>query len=128
MINDKTSEALGNPLKENDNIEALRKAHGAHMSCYGPVTLRDRPITAIRVCSYAKLFWFVSTQLHKETSSSSRREVQLHPILCIGMNFGLRYDELSRLTMDYFSADLGESTMTINEKMKKNHGTENLQT
>lgn len=57
VIDDGASEARGNPLEENDDIEALRQPRRVHFSQYEAVTLPSRSITADQVCSRAEIFW-----------------------------------------------------------------------
>lgn len=85
-VDDNTSQAKGNPLVSNPDVSSLRRAHRVHLSRYGTISLKARPVTATQICEHAEKFWFGCG------SNVDARDIQLHAILVLGLNLGLRFD------------------------------------
>lgn len=105
-------------MKRNPDIESLRRAHRVHLSRYGSVTLRARPITSEQVCNHAEKFWFGADSLEENRKQPDSRDILLHAILCLGLNVGLRFDEVSKLSMEHLTIDSGQITFTIVQSIK----------
>ena len=98
---------IGNP-----ELDALRRAHRVHFAHFGVTKVRSRPITASHVCDLAESFWYgKNAPVHLE-------DVLLHAVLVVGLNLGLRYDEITKLRIESKSVYSGGCTMTINESIK----------
>ena len=110
-----SNKAWGNPLTNNTQVVALRKAHRVYLAQYGKMKHRARPITASIICNHAAKYWF-----GKEDSRSpiDCRDIILHAVLTVGLNVGLRYDEISKIMVDSVSVDDDNITMTINTVIK----------
>lgn len=93
---DKNGVGSGNPLVNNPDIDQLRKAQRVHLSRYGAIRLKSHPITSSIVCEHAKHFWFGSS------SKPDVRDIQLHSILVLGLNLGLRLMKYLRLRCNMF--------------------------
>lgn len=104
--------ANGNPLIGNPELEALRRAHRVHLAHYGVMTLRARPITSEHVCDIAERFWY------GRGSPVLIEDVLLHAILVVGLNLGLRYDEITKIRVENVSIYSGGCTMTMNQSIK----------
>lgn len=91
---------------------SLRRAHRVHLSRYGAVALRARPIKAAQVCSHAEKFWFGSL------AGVDARDIQLHAILVLGLNLGVRFEEIAKLTTQHISIDDGSVILTITVSIK----------
>ena len=104
--------ASGNPLIGNPDLQALRKAHRVHLAHLGFVTLRSRPITAANICDLAEKFWYGRGKV------TAAPDVLLHAILVVGLNLGLRYDEIKKLKVQNVSVGSGGCTLTLLESIK----------
>lgn len=70
--------------------------------------MKARPITAEIVCDHAESFWYKGCDF----------DILLHAILVVGLNLGLRYDEISKLKIEHVSVVSGNITMTLLESIK----------
>ena len=86
----KDGAASGNPLVGNRDIELLRRAHRIHLAKYGSLTRRARPLSVYVVCAHAVRFW----------NSSSVQDMFLHAVFLLGLNLGLRYNEVTKLRVE----------------------------
>lgn len=71
---------------------------------------------ATQVSEHGSRFWYGSEYV--EQNGLDIRDVQLHAICFMGLNLGLRFDELAKLKIDHVSVDEGCLTMTITESIK----------
>lgn len=106
--------ATGNPLINNPDVDSLRKAHRVHLARYGSVPLKARPITVGIVCDHAEKFWFGSNY----GKMIDIRDIQLHAIFLLGLNLGLRYDEISKLQLQRVSVNSEGIVITLVEAIK----------
>lgn len=100
-------------MNEGDpDIDQLRKAHRVHLARYGCISLKARPITASIVCDHAQKFW------HGIKSKEDVRDIQLHSIIVIGLNLGLRFDGISQIQMQHISTTSDAVVLTMVESIK----------
>lgn len=85
----------------------MRKSHRANLARHGSLSLRARPITAEQVCLHAEQFWFGSDK------NVDKRDVLLHAVLVLGLNMGMRYDEIFKLTAGHLSVIGGNVALTL---------------
>jgi len=109
---DDNGNARGNPLVGNPDLDSLRRAHRVHLARYGVVTLKARPITVEHVCDMAERFWY------GRDGETAICDVELHAVLVLGLNLGLRYDEISKLKAEHVSVGSGGETLTLCEAIK----------
>ena len=100
--------ASGNPLIGNRDITKLRRAHRIHLANLGIVSLRARPLTAAIVCDHAAKFWY----------RDNDEDILLHAIFVVGLNLGLRFDEVSDLEMKFLSVTSNCITMRTSTGVK----------
>ena len=100
--------ASGNPLIGNRDITKLRRAHRIHLAHFGIVSLRARPLTAGIVCDHAAKFWH----------QNNDEDILLHAIFVVGLNLGLRFDEVSDLEMKFLSVTSNDITMRTSTGVK----------
>lgn len=85
--------AYDNPLIGNSDITKLRQAHRVHLSRVGVISVKAQPLTVETVCDHAAKYW----------QRGNDEDVLLHAIFLVGLNLGLRYDEVGKLSIDYVS-------------------------
>lgn len=81
----------------NPDLDQLRQTRPVHLERYEYISLKSRPITVSILCDHAEMFWFG----RKESPYIS--DVQLHSILVLGLNLGLRFEEVSKLGTEQVS-------------------------
>lgn len=59
------------------------------------MSVKARPITAALIFDLAAKFWYHGDDL----------DILLHSILVVGLNFGLRFDEVAKFDIDLLSVD-----------------------
>ena len=106
--NVRDGQANGNPLIENRDITKLRRAHRVHLSKLGVLTISARPITAGIICDHAAKFWY----------NGNDEDILLHSIFVLGINLGLRYDEVSNLEMKFVSISSDSVTLRTSTGVK----------
>ena len=84
----------------NRAIEEIRSQHRVHLSELKKVSQQKLPLEISQVIEHAKLFWFKD---HDRFDSIDYRDVSLHCALVIGLNIGLRFDEIHKLDIGYVS-------------------------
>lgn len=104
--------ARGNPLIQNPELETLKRAHKVHLARLGVVKIRRAPITVSLIADHAAQFWIGAND------SDDIRDVLLHSILLVGINLGLRYDEVMKLRVEHLSTNSDGVTFTLNESIK----------
>ena len=82
-------------------ITKLRRAHRVHLSKLGVLSIKARPLTCAIVCDHAAKFW----------CKGNDEDVLIHAIFAVGLNLGLRYDEVSELRIEYVSVTSGSITL-----------------
>ena len=112
QVDESAGKATGNPLIGNSDLQALRKAHRVHLAHQGFVTLRSRPITVANICDLAEKYWYGTEQ------ATAAADVLLHAILVVGLNLGLRYEEIKKLKVLNVSVGSGGCTLTLLESIK----------
>ena len=83
----------GKPLTNNPDIVQLRSAHRVKLARIGRAKTRPPPLQVGNIVEHAKQFWLGSGKL------VDYRDVLLHAILVVGLNQGLRYDEIRKLSI-----------------------------
>lgn len=114
MIDDMTGEARGNPLNGNKDITFLRRAHRVHITRYGGMSLKERPITGEITCDHAELFRHMG---NKMKSTIDVRDIELH-CLVLGIRLGLRFNEIGKLDTDHVSVMSVKITLTLTVSIK----------
>lgn len=104
--------AYGNPLIENRDITKLRRAHRVNLAKHGVLTVRARPRTAAIVCDHAAKYWF----------KNNDEDVLLHAIFVLGLHLGLRYDEVSKLELEFLSVTSDAITLRTSLGVKNQTG------
>ena len=105
---DKVSKkAFGNPLRGNPSIESLRRAHRVNLARYGSVKLRAKPVTISQVANHASRFW------HGSDGKVDPRDEAIHAIWLLGLNLGLRFDEVSKLRLENVTVDDNNITISL---------------
>lgn len=109
--------ASGNPLIGNDDIKKLRVTHRVHLSQIDRIKIRARPLPISLVAEHANVFWFGCGK------DINYKDVLLHTIMLVGLNCGLRYDEvhklkISHVTINSGELDTGSIILTITERIK----------
>lgn len=66
-----------------------------------------------------KKFWFASFVAERKSESIDPRDDQLYAVLRTELNFGLRIDDISTLTMQHLTVEGGQIRFTI-ARLKKN--------
>lgn len=112
-----TGVCSGNPLTANDDVKQLRATHRVHLSQIDRIKMRPRPLPMSLVCEHAIRYWFGCGQ------AIDYRDVILHAIILLGLNAGLRYDEVAKLRASHVtvnSGDIGTGSiiLTITEAIK----------
>lgn len=100
--------ASGNPLIGNPDIARLRRAHRIHLCSLGILTVQALPMTAGIVSDFAKEFWLKGSVV----------DVLLHAILVTGLNLGMRYDEIHKLTTDHVCITSNSIELYIETRIK----------
>ncbi len=108
--------AQGNPLTMNPEIAALRRAHRVILAQRGIQTLRANPITPTHICDHAEYYWYGG--LHLNGDEPDARDVQLHAIMVLGLNMGMRFDEVQKLSLDHLTILSDGTTLEITESIK----------
>lgn len=116
-VSDSTGLGTGNPLNSNPDIIALRRSHRIMLAQYERITMKAQPITASIVCEHSRKFWYGGTDL-ESTNGPLAMDVLLHAVLLVGMNLGLRYDEMSKLRSELVSVTVNSVTLTIRTTVK----------
>lgn len=112
-----TGIANGNPLKNNPDLDALRRAHRVHLARFGAVTLRAQPITPGIIVDHAEKYWFALDRVPDVC------DVQLHAIMVVGLNLGMQFDEVRKINMENISVTSDGILITIYEIIKnETHG------
>ena len=89
--------ASGNPLEGNDDLAKLRISHKVYLSRLGRSKKRARALPIALVCEHALRFWFCCG------NSIDNRDVLIHAVLLLGLNFGLRHDEVNKMKIENVS-------------------------
>jgi len=110
------SNASGNPLNGNPDITNLLKCHKVYLAKYGRTELRARPMTAAIITMHARLYWYDGEV--SRYRGLDVRDVLIHAAIVVGMNIGLRYDEVTKLKVESLSVLPDEIRMTIVESIK----------
>lgn len=97
-------------LTGNGMINHLRRAHRVHLPQIGYVTVVVRPITASHFCDHASKYW-----LECEKDSVDVIDIKFHAILLLGLNLGIRKDEVRELRVDHVTFDDGQILSAITE-------------
>jgi len=100
--------ASGNPLIGNRDIAKLRRAHRIHLGHLGIVSMSARPLTVALVCDHAAKYWY----------RGNDEDVLLHAIFVVGLNLGLRFDEVSNLELKYVSVTSNSITLRTSTGVK----------
>lgn len=109
---DENGIARGNPLINNPDLDQLRRAHRVHLARYGVISLKARPITAHMVCDHAERFWYGCGR------ALDVRDIMLHSIFVLGLNLGLRFDEINKLKVEHVSVTSDGVIITMTEAIK----------
>lgn len=120
MIDVQSGSAGGNPLIGNEDLKKLRSNHRIHLSLLGRTKTRPRPLTMAQVCEHAEKYWFNDD---KDTERVDYRDVILHAVLLIGLNLGMRFDEVQKVEIGHVTVHpgivgTGSIILTINVKIK----------
>eukprot|EP00178_Gracilaria_changii_P020163 TRINITY_DN585_c0_g2_i2.p1 TRINITY_DN585_c0_g2~~TRINITY_DN585_c0_g2_i2.p1 ORF type:complete len:424 (-),score=38.19 TRINITY_DN585_c0_g2_i2:1118-2389(-) len=107
----KQQSAIGNPLVRNPDFEQFRRAYRVNLARYGNIKHRARPITAEMLCDHAENYWFGSSQMEI-------MDIVFHSVCVLGLNLGLRYDEVSKLRMENVSIGRQSATLTSKTAIK----------
>jgi len=102
-LNVQEKTAQGNPLTGNEDIKKLRAAHRVYLSQIGRSKVRTRPLPMGLVCEHASRFWLGCGR------EIDNRDILLHAILIVGLNLGLRYDEVHKLQISNVTVNPGEN-------------------
>lgn len=86
----------GNHLKNNVDIDVLKREYKICLSRMGGITLLWRPFRADFICKHVEKYWM-------RTRIGNIRDVQLKPLFLAGIQCGLRYDEFSKLRLSHVS-------------------------
>jgi hypothetical protein len=94
--------ASGNPTRGNLDLARLRKAHRTKLSEFGRTSTRATPLSAEHVCRH---FSIMVNELARDHADPAHRAVEqtdlrpwaLHAIWTVGLNCGLRFDELAKM-------------------------------
>lgn len=116
IVDDSTGEAKGNPLIGNADATKLRKSHRVMLALIGDVNEKARPITAAQVCEHASRFWCGSKTFREKGLNCI--DVLLHAVLVIGLNMGMRFDEIGKLEVCNVSLVAVYLTLALNEAIK----------
>ena len=104
--------AYGNPLIKNRDITKLRRAHRVNLAKHGVLTVRAQPLTAAIVCDHAAKYWF----------KNNHEDILLHAIFVLGLHLGLRYDEVSKLELEFLSVTSDSITLRTSLGIKNQTG------
>ena len=108
--------ARGNPLKGNMDVTAFISSHKISLAEANYAETKNNPITVSQVAHHAEKFWFGGTTLSNRLPN--KRDVALHAALIVGMNMGMRFDELSKIHISEVSVDNGKVVMNLRQKIK----------
>lgn len=92
------------------DFEQFWRAYGVHLARYGNVKHRTRPITAEIVCDHAKHFWFGFAEFEV-------MDIIFYFICVLGLNRGLRFDEISKLRLENVSIGRQSAKITLQTAM-----------
>lgn len=116
-VNIVEGKASGNPLTGNDDVKKLRAAHRVHLSQSDRSKFRPRPLNLGHVCEHATRFWLGNG------GEIDQRDVLLHAIMIVGLNLGLRYDEVHKVQISHVTVNpgingTGSILLSITEALK----------
>ena len=103
-------EASGNPLEGNKCISEFRKMYVKKLSTLGRITKSADPIESEHIIEHGKKFL-----LHCNVDT---RDILLHAFLLVGMNCGMRFDELSKVKLEILKCKKYGVSFSIHEKTK----------
>jgi hypothetical protein len=100
--------ASGNPTRGNVDLARLRKAHRTKLSEFGRTSTRAAPLTAEHVCRHfsvmlSELAPAQCDPAHRSPEQRDLRPWALQAIWTVGLNCGLRFDELAKMQMNMIS-------------------------
>ena len=101
----------GNPLNENPNIKKFRELHKRKVAELGALYRTAAVLSDYYVAMYGKQFFLCM-------NSFDIRDAALHCMFLIGMNCGLRFDEMNKIKMTQVTCTLAEASFNIAEKTK----------
>ena len=104
--------AFGSPLIGNRDIEKLRRAHRIHLARLGIITTRALPLIASIVADHAAKYWY----------KGSDSDILLNAIFVTGLNLGLRYDEVQKISMNYVTVTSDGITLGTDCSVKNQTG------
>lgn len=87
-----------------------------YLTRVGSLTLKARPLTAEQVCTHAAQFWLGSQNAKR--LGVDARDVQLYAIFLVGLNLGLRFDEVSKLKVEHITVNSRTVHLTRREAIK----------
>ena len=102
-INHKSNTTVGNPLRDNDDVNKLRSSLKVHRPRLGKLKRSALPLPIALVCEHALRYWFGCGQ------QIDYRDILLHAAMILGLNVGLRYDELRKISIQHVSVIPGIS-------------------
>ncbi len=94
VVDKKNQTATGNPLSNNEEIKQLRASNRVFLIKLGRGKKRARPLSVALVCEHATRYWFGCGK------PIDCRDVLLHAIMVVGLNVGLRYDEVCKMKIE----------------------------
>jgi len=92
-------EAHGNPMDGNLMIKEFKKVHNKKLAEHGKVVRSGPPLSADHIIKHGKSFLLRSMNNPENAQSVDKRDFMLHAMLLVQMNCGMRYDEISKVTM-----------------------------
>lgn len=116
FVDRNTGLATGNPLTGNEDLKILRSKHRKQLSKLGRLKTRPTPLSMAHVCEHAERFWFTDSKV-------DYRDALLHAIMLVGLNLGMRYDEIQKVEIGHVTVnpgvtDTGSIRFTIMCKIK----------
>lgn len=74
-----------------------------------------RPLTASQVCAHAESFWYGRKGFKGKID---KRDVELHGMMLLGLNKGMRFDKISKLMVSQVTPNNGEVSVNITQSIK----------
>lgn len=121
---DGTLSASGNPLRENVEVKVLKKIVKKFLVSVGKVPVSTIPLTSELLILIYQRSWCVGVV----TELADRLDVEIHAMCVVGMNCGLRFDELEKIDVRSISltptgASFGIDVVTKNVVGSKDYTT-----
>jgi hypothetical protein len=100
--------ASGNPTPGNVDLARLRKAHRTKLNEFGRTSTRATPLSADHVCRHFSIMVNELAPAQDDPAYRSTEQMDLRPwafqaIWTVGLNCGLRFDELAKMQMNMIS-------------------------